>query len=438
LTTIVALRPAAAPGSAVISLERTSANVSGDWGVMDVDLSNCQAPPWDAPEAVKLRGAALRHLLELEPSVASAIQALLGQQERHPIYVRTLSPLSEALDWETLYDVNSETFLALQDQWPIGRTTKGSSADRQPQSLPQPFRVLAVMSAAGPGQSAIPEFRALRSAIQAVRDAGFAVELDVITGEPALLAEAEKAGETASLLPAKATLLAQEIRKKDPRPHVLHLYGHGGEAAGVPFIELATKADFAANKPKGSIVLKADALAGAIRNTGLWLVVLSSCSGAAGTAESRSLARRVVEDARIPAAIGMAAPVAPATAATFTGALYTTLLEVVQEMVAEPSNAELDWASLLLASRVELCGVNDPRATRDWALPVVYALDPPFAPTFEEGELSAKQRTKLDAVAEFLRSLPEGDDALREKIRATLAPIPEQFWPDLEGRFAGG
>jgi hypothetical protein len=366
---------------------------------------------------------------------------VLGRtDETSPIYVRTLSGLAEALEWELLYDAAIGEFIALKDTWPIGRTTKGSSSNRVPQPFPQPLRVLAIMSAAGAGQSAVGEWRALQDAVEAGAAGGLDVRLHVLTGEPALVDAVTAAGGSVDLLPGRVDLVVRQIREQDP--HLLHIFGHGGNAAGVSFIELATKADHLAGSERGSLTLTADDLKSALAEAGTWLLLLSSCSGAQGSAESRSLARRVVEDARIPAAIGMAAPITPKDAETFTATFYTALLDNIREVLAAPGAAGIDWASLLCQPRRVLRGVKDPKMNREWSLPVVYALDPPFTPVFESREaadafqLTPPDRVKLTTVAEFLKTLGDADEALKQDVRKRLlAGIPEALWPDLSGNF---
>ena len=452
MTTIVTFRPGDTPSTVKLALDKTSVDVPGDWRDLVIDLSQHPLADWQESDACIKRGTVLRGILDGEPSVKQALAGVLAHNGNNPIYVRALSRVAETLDWELLFDAERDRFVALGDTTPIGRTTKSSpSGGRMREPLPRPFRIVAVISAAGAGQTGMTEWQALKQARDEAVAAGIDVALTVITGEPALFDAVTAAGIAVELLPGRADQLARRLH--DLNPHVLHLYGHGGEQAAVPFLELATKADFVTANERGSLVLTAQDFRGAIRGLPIWLLVLNCCSGASGSLESRSLARRLVEDEHVPAAVGMAAPVSPADVALFTSTLYGALLNRVGELIGAGAG-EIDWAGLLSIPRRELCRNRDPRLAREWALPIVYALEPSFHPQFTvetppslaggggaaaPPELSSAERVKLKTIADFLATLPEGQEKLREDVRKrVLDGIPEEFWPDLSGKFPSG
>lgn len=317
--------------------------------------------------------AALRGHADVAGALGAIVALPVGQ--RVPIGLEILAASSSALPWEAMFDPGAR-FLALDDRWPIFRTTRLAAGRIAIPKLAPPLRLCAVLSAAG--RTALPEWEALRDAVGRARQLGLAVEVVVITGEQAVrdavlaAAAAGDAALRAEALPASADELLLAIEAA--RPRLLHVFAHGDVAAGQPRIHLATAADHAAGHPRGSVSLGPPQLRPLV-DRGLWLVTLSVCESAAPGGESHGLAYDLV-DAGLPAALGMRRPVDAGVAGACCAGFYAEVLRQFAEIAARPPGTHaVDWPRALRPARqriVDLDPAHDPEAVDDWTVPVLF------------------------------------------------------------------
>lgn len=471
MTTVIELSPGVSPGDVLASLESTTVKIKQKTPYRPelISLGNI-APVCADDEWVKSRGSSLRKVFAAGGAIASALSGAMLAPGVHSIYLRTLADEVEMLDWEMLYDEDGGLFLSLNSTWPIGRLTSPQNAGRPPQPFPPSLRFMAVLSAAG--QDGSLDWKHLNAEIQRARAANLPVEFLVFTGQPEIEEAVTSAGGQLRPLPEKPDELVRAVR--DFNPHVLHFFCHGSPNQGAPFLELATSNDFLEGSGHGSLILPVDYLRDALVSSAIWLLVLNSCSGAEsggppGEADSRSLARKLAEEAEVPAAIGMAAPISPALAAEFTRSFYPTFFECARKILCEDGFNPIDWATLLVPARKALSLGIDPADQREWSLPVVYALAPSFSPAFVQRPLTAvlpasplpspgpggrtmapepnpappepafalrpAHLAVLQFAAQAMRTLTLPPAVKRQALEEMLKEIPQSFWPDINGDF---
>lgn len=329
----------------------------------------------------KERGEELAKLLRRHTPVKQAMGFALAHPPATspvPIYFRVASSSADSLPWEQLFFV-PQGFLALDARWPIGRIAKRVHDVRQ-RSFEAPFRIVAVLSAAGETGNGKSQLESLARSVNAARGNGLDVVLHVISGDAAIINAVTGLGDpavTADWLAATPTEITRQI--SDARPHILHVLCHGGYAApGVAGLNFATALDFEGGAGMGSVVVSIDSLAGSIdRST--WLVVLAACETAA-TEDGTSVAPAVTQSAAhllvnsgVPAVIGMREIVDLTAMNRFCKLVYPELLAIVTRAVADDGSSEriVEWAPALTAPRLASAGV-DPVSDAAWSDPVLY------------------------------------------------------------------
>lgn len=362
-------------------------------------------------------GAQVLQALMGHPDVAGVLGALVGLPvgQSVPIGLEILAASSSALPWESMFEPGAR-FLALDDRWPIFRTTRLAASHIAVPKLALPLRLCAVLSAAG--RSALPEWEALRGAVGRARQLGLDVEATVITGEQAVkdavdaAAAAGEVGLRVETLPASADELVVAIEAA--RPRLLHLFGHGDVAAGQPRIHLATAGDHAAGHPLGSVSLGLPQLRPLV-DRGLWLVTLSVCESAAPSGESHGLAYDLV-DAGLPAALGMRRPVDASVAGACCAGFYAEVLRQLAEIAARPPGTHaVDWPRALRPARqriVDLDPARNPEAADAWTVPVLFVRSEGFSVVTEPAPAVAAVNAALgerDVAEAFLDLMAEAD-----------------------------
>jgi hypothetical protein len=213
-------------------------------------------------------------------------------------------------------------------------------------------------------------------------------------------------------------------------PHILHVLCHGGSAAGLRSLFLASATDDGpATDPlvRGSVAIPSGPLAATLLQGSPLLVVLSACD-TASVGDGPALANEIVS-AGVPAVIGMRRIVDLGAANTFCKALYPALLELVTAKLMPGTPAILDWAGALCVPRTVLGGA-DPSTSSDWTDPVLYAQGQPLqvvtvppAPAKPEVDL-VRLRGKRDKLRTFLSTAdPTMPADVIAKIAATVAEI---------------
>ncbi|MHA7207934.1 CHAT domain-containing protein [Arthrobacter sp. MDT1-65] len=394
----------------------------------------------------KERGEELANLLKRHAPVKLAMNIALSQLPSAPpvpIYFRVASSGADSLPWEQLFFV-PQGFLALDARWPIARIAKRVHDVRQ-RSFEVPFRIVAVLSAAGEIGNGKSQLETLIRSVSTARKRGLEIVLKVISGDAEIIdAVAERADSavTADWIASTPTGITRQIY--DARPHVLHVLCHGGYAApGVPGLNFATDLDFEGGAETGSLVVSISSLGGSLSDS-TWLVVLAACESAATedrailSPASGSSAAHLLVDAGIPAVIGMREIVDLTAMNRFCKVVYPELLAIVIRAATADGSFEhiVEWAPALTAPRLASAGV-DPVSDAAWSDPVLYVQQENLrVDTRTGGPLTGDElKTLRGRLAEFLsfeqRLEPKATPAgvlkevqaeiarLRETIRAT-------------------
>lgn len=329
----------------------------------------------------KERGVELAKLLQRHAPVKQAMGFALSQLPSSPpapIYFRVASTSADSLPWEQLFFV-PQGFLALDPRWPIGRIAKRVQDVRQ-RSFEPPFRIVAVLSAAGESGNGKPQLDTLIRSVNAARKKGLEVVLHIITGDAKLIDEVGKhAGPavTADWIASTPLEITRQIGAA--RPDILHVLCHGGFAApGVVGLNFATDLDFEGEAEMGSVVVSIDSLAGAVAGS-TWLVVLAACNTAATPTNGPTAphggppAAHALVDMGVPAVIGMRDIVDLTAMDRFCKAVYPELLAIVARAMAADGSSErvVEWAPALTAPRLASAGI-DPVGDPAWSDPVLY------------------------------------------------------------------
>ena len=314
---------------------------------------------------------------------------------------------------------------------------------------------MAVISAYDiPGQ--VREWEMIRDAADEVRAAGLPVDVAVLTGDPSVhtqvtsdIAAARPWVSVAGLDTSGAKVLAT-IRRW--QPNILHFFCHGRADSNDQELELAAASDFGdAAATRGSVTINGDQLAAfgeSLDNP--WLLILNCCEGAAASHESLSLAHRVVSSA-FPAAFAMLEPVDASDAHEFSRAIYVSLLKELGEVrkrLQQGETVRFEWASITHDARDAINSLHSGKSCsqREWALPALYvrgvdAMEFRAAPDDATDELIGAQKTALDTVVVWLRSVKESLSETRRYAAMakalSQAGVPEALWPDIDGTFGG-
>lgn len=331
---------------------------------------------------IRLAGQYLYQDLATHQAVQQAIQQALaippGTQNVAPIYLHIINgnEAAEELPWETLSTPQGQ-FLALDRRWPIGRIASSSIALNSNVHLFQSrLRLMAFLAAAG--VDATDEWRALYRAISAVP---LEVELRVFVCQDNLKTEIDNLGNNlirADFLPTNWNDLEREIQTFSP--NILHFFCHGSTVGG-SHLQLASRADYLAGKPHGSVAIEASQISQIpYIDQYVWLVTLNCCQGAAPAADMSSMARQLVADG-ISAVLGMRETITTNDANLLCEALYKAILVEIQNFVnSNTRRTAIEWVTMLFEPRRQLVQQHSPgqplanaaACVKEWALPVVY------------------------------------------------------------------
>jgi hypothetical protein len=318
------------------------------------------------------RGRELMRLLSRHVPVKEAIRAALQATSDNPpqaLYFHVEASSADELPWELLHAGPGVGFCALDSRWPVGRIA-ASRRDVSPRAFMGSLKTVAVLSAAG--QSGLSQLNSLIGALRSPEGVQLGARLHVISGEQAVLDRAAAAGAdvTVEELANNPADAANQIAAA--RPSVVHILCHGGMAAGVRTLALATAADYAGQEETGLVRLKVADLVAALAKCNPWLLVLAACETAEsgdGTALAHELA-----NSGIPAVIGMRRLVDVGDTDQFCAALYPEMMRTVAKTLdpAVPDLIrELDWAGTLTGPRQSVSG-PDPVEVDTWSDPVLY------------------------------------------------------------------
>lgn len=378
-------------------LEYAPTDIPDEHANVDLDLT-------PLPEGtLDVRGQALVERLSRHQPVRDGLAAALAQPVGagpHALYFRMASASADELPWEQIYDA-ARGFCVLDQRWPIARIAR-RQRELNDRVFTRPLRLLAVLSA-GPRRSGLHQLRTLLTVAGSVDAAAVGVQLHVLSGEEAVLAEATGAGlrnVTSERIAATPQGLANQIIAA--KPQLVHVLCHGGAAAGVRTLALATLADFDAEEELGSVRLKAPDLATALYPSDPWLAVLAACDTADAADGMPPLAHDIVNQG-VPAVIGMRRPVDLGVTNQFCAGLYPQLLTIVRAAVSAaagpPVPRTIDWAPALSLPRMTISG-RDPCTVDVWSDPVLYVQSTPLRVVTLSPALSpedyARRRAKLD------------------------------------------
>ncbi len=415
-------------------------------------LAAAQQPDWGAPDAVRLRGRAVRDSLKMHPGVSEVLKQLftapIGQKQ--PLFVMLAQSEAEQISWETLCDGNDQ-FVALDARWPIARITDPMSGiARPPAELKLPVRLLAIISALGiKGQG--KEWQVLRDSVVAARAAGLPIVVKVMVGEPAVYQAIDAdiaaglAGVELAAIEKTATRVVQDIGAW--APNIVHVFCHGRSDELEQYIELANGNDYAdAAASAGSVRIRVNqlaALGASLANP--WLLALNCCSGGQAASNLQSIAHQVVSSG-FPAAVAMLEPVDAGDAHEFARAFYRALFTSIgaaAQALQGAARVPFEWSDAMVDARTALCDLHDSDSNnaREWTLPVLYVRGvEPFSfdrpPPGPEGETDA-YRAKARLVAEWLQAVgvQKDESERRAVLEKALDDVPPAFWPNVDGTF---
>ena len=399
-------------------------------------------PPWADQEAVRKRGEMLLDILRKASSdVKFALDGQLRAADNDsscPIYF-WLKNVGEAeqLCWEALCD-STKDFLALNRRWPIGRIA-GSRPSREvdltqePIDDNHPLRIALVLAAAKVPGSA--QWEGFYKAVVQARQDGLPIKLRVMVGEEALCDQiVNQAIQDPALevLPISNRGIQLETALDDFAPHLVHFFCHGSTSHNKPRLEIAHFLSW--NGPTDEqrhIELNLEQLKGIRGVKNAWLVTLNCCEGGAATKEMLSLTYSLVRDG-VAAAVGMVESVDAADANELCTHLYPAVFREIREALQKVHGGmiSLEWAGALYAPRTALRDRHnfDPRANREWTLPVLYVQPEPLklfagaAHTVAVVGLSQEaQRTHRETIEGLLSNLPPGPEAAA--LRQALANL---------------
>ncbi len=281
-----------------------------------------------APDMPRRLGQRLYHALTADPPGRTALATLRDHAVAvaRPLKLDLCFPPGTArlaaLPWELLWDEEVAPLL-------LGRGLLGSLARRLdlPQALPPtrcglgPLRILVIAPLAGISAE-------LRQIERAARTAALA---PLVERGLAIVRELE---------PASRTDLMHALEAEGP-PDIVHFYGHGRLNNGLGELLL--------DDPLGAGWISAGALAASL--SGVGLVTLFACHGAAGAAVPLGGVAQALIAAGVPAVLGMQLAVRATAASRAAAALYAGLAAgtTVEEGVARARRAlfaeEQDGAS---------------------------------------------------------------------------------------------
>jgi len=436
-----------------VRVVRSPFNVQKAHVAREFKLTFDQLPAWGSPNAVMERGKKVRDSLCAHPGVESVLKqlCLTPPSQIQPLYIMLSESDAELISWETLCDANN-TFIALDQRWPIGRISDPvSGQSRPPAELQLPVRIMALISAFGiKGQT--KEWEILRDAALAARAAGLQLILKLMVGEPNLRTAIDQeianglTGVEIAPIDRTPSRVVQEIIAWSP--HILHFFCHGRADLTDQSVELATAGDYADPiTTAGSVRIGTQQLvAMSTQLSNPWLLALNCCSSGQAAKNLQSMAHQVVS-AGFPAAVAMLEPVDANDAHEFTRAFYRslfiTLTRAAKALNGGATRVAFEWTEAMYNARRAICDLHNGDApnAREWALPVLYVrgvepfqFEQPHAEP--EGEANS-YKTRVQLVAEWLNTAGrnESEEKRRRVIEKVLADVPRSFWPSVDGTF---
>jgi hypothetical protein len=321
------------------------------------------------------------------------------QDQGTPIYIFVDEFGPEALPWEALCN-SAGNFLALDTRWPVARIAGNQSTVPIDRAFSVPFKVMAVLSAAG--VSAQQQWKAFYTPF---KTSPVPLALKVLVSEEKLFRAVKRLRDNRIDLDylAQKSQLLETIKAFNP--HVLHFFCHGSMTGG-GHLELATRSDWARDSNVGSIAIEPlDFRQVAVMGTDIFVVTLNCCQGAAPLDDVRSLALSLVYQG-FPAVIGMREAIASDDAHTFSEALYPALMGEIEGCVAGGADLTSDtWVKTLHKPRNRLAEGHSHGQTlsaaaancKQWTLPVVYVRPEAFSlkSRRQKPELTDEEKNKL-------------------------------------------
>jgi hypothetical protein len=332
------------------------------------------------PRTVEEAGTMLAEALRFHPAIQAAFGYYVqpSQVKPVPIYIEVGPGEAEALPWEALYS-GPLGFLALDPRWPIARSLSRGSVEV---GYAPPIKIMAVLSAPTPADSAEPEWDAIYSELKVT---SLNYELLVLVSETSL------EGKINSLNDPQVTVMAltseDEILQgiKDFQPDLLHFYCHGlAEGPAQLMIYAAFDVE---NELDPSIAIAAEKLwQNASAASPPWLLILNCCESAApGSGDTLSIACQLVKTT-FPSVIGMRLRVASDYANHFSRFLYRGIFGELSNAVLSDTY-EIEWPTVLCKARQELAakfaGTSHTYASvasfcNEWTVPVLYTVHDPL------------------------------------------------------------
>lgn len=397
-----------------------------------------------AAKVVQDVGLAIYQALTSNPNILNVLNSVLmiDPARTEPIYLYLDSAAADEFPWEVICHgpaAGNREFLALDPRWPIGRIVGRAKSATTELPYAPPLRMLAVLAATG--VTARTEWTAIHDTI---RGSGVDIELLVLLCEKSLKDEIDALGDPkiTTQFVIDGTRFRQTLTTF--RPNLLHFFCHG-LGGSFPTLQLATRVDFDANAPIGSVEIqpKDFSLAGGLRDS-LWLVTLNCCEGAKSASSDveppaagepaaapapaaapvspsqgiHSFARSLVELWGFPAVVGMRERIAVTAASRFSRSFYGTMFDRLKGLLAlTASPVSIEWVQMLSQPRSDLIA----EGSLPWSLPVLYIRPEEFLIESAAADQTANQ-AELKVLRDFRNDVgnllpPEKLEALNDKIR---------------------
>jgi len=387
-------------------------------------FSDLQQSPL-AAGAVLAAGQALLNDLKQQTAIAQALGAAFQNPgQLCPIYIYLHdAPRAELLPWECLYDPDPDLlFLSLRPDWPVIRMRQAQQQDGLTDyTLQPPLRVMAVLSATGDSiasaVSAQQEWNALWQAFTMNRPPhAMPVNLRVLVGEDALKTAIDQQAPQPGV-EVQCDFISDRDQAltaiRDFAPHLLHFFCHG-TTAGIPHLQLGTRADWTAQTAGSITITGSDLRDSADPHYQVWIVTLNCCESATQSRNARNLASSLVT-VGFPAALGMRDVVEAKHAHLLTKRFYRALFEQFNAILVDAPPAMMEWGTALFEARQDLSthAFNAPPVPpsqiaacdfKEWTLPALYMRTEPFLLKRIIPPLTTAQKIELLQQAETLQS----------------------------------
>lgn len=379
-------------------------------------------------------GDAVYRSLELHPAVRRTMQAALGvASQEHTLHLSISNTEAENLPWEAICCAtevgwrgpDTGVFLALEPRWQLARLVEEGSSERLLRRFDGTLRVVVILGAAD--RSNEIEWQGIAKGLEQF-DCPVEVSVWVCSTPVRDRIASEMRGNAAvHLIPT--TVAEFERALIESRPQILHVFSHGSSDYG-GYLKIDNRLS-ALDATRDPLWLDASKLAGLADE--LWFVSLNTCRGGEAGGGAHSLAYQLAWKG-VPAVVGMREAIEARYASHFSRGMFSSLADVLRDVLAEPGERLLDSERLLRQPRqalLDAAEVHHPGVAacwKPWTLPALIRRDQPLIihvphrPNSVFGFATERDLAELEMLRELRVSLheftePEIVDGLDARIR---------------------